>query len=579
MLQQLTVSGLGPHKDFTAQFNPTGRTVVTGPSESGKTSILEAITFCLWGRSWGGKFRPEAIHDGMTKAVVEMVLDSGRRIRRSVTRGRSQKRSITIGEETEEYSTEAKFLDALGDLGRNVDTLRVVLAPMEWVPMVGGNARPFRDLLTSILPDADVGGEVERLMVEAGQELKDGETELSEKEVMAKRLAARKARDEAQGRLDAADERLATLRANEPTLDEAEAVDPEVLEAATQWAEYDRKVGASDLRTAAEEALRRWSESRTALGDEPAWDEAFTGADQRLQQAQWAASQAMQVYQQAYGQYQTVATQLQQFQGIDPTICPTCRRPGWEAGQQYVQQLQTFQIQVQATFDDANTKYQASNQELQVASEFAAQAREATLKRASWRDQLKRLGDEPALPDVPDDAPARPQVPRPDPDLLTKAQATLRASATFEGAFSQWKADVETAKATVERESQRQADAAREFERFSALLDAVRAAPSGVAERQALALGDLGPVTLEFGDNPAVEVLIDKRPWWLASRGRQVVADMWLRAAIRRVLEREWIPLIVDNIQDVGGQPLPDIDGPVVLLQTTDGKGLSVRRK
>ncbi|MEO0600014.1 MAG: hypothetical protein AAF211_01180, partial [Myxococcota bacterium] len=154
-----------------------------------------------------------------------------------------------------------------------------------------------------------------------------------------------------------------------------------------------------------------------------------------------------------------------------------------------------------------------------------------------------------------------------------------RVSAAFEGAMAQWTANVEAAKASVEKETQRHADAAREYERFSALLDAVRAAPSTVAERQALALGDLGPVNLKFGDNPAVEVLIDNRPWWLASRGRQVVADMWLRAAIRRVLDMEWLLLVVDNIQDVGGQPLPDIEGPVMLLQTTDGKGLSVRRK
>ncbi len=579
MLQQLTVSGLGPHEDFTAQFNPTGRTVVTGPSESGKTSLLEAITFCLWGRSWGGKFRPEAIHDGMSKAVVEMVLDSGRCIRRSVTRSRSQKRTIKIGEELTEYATEAKFLEALDDLGRDIDTLRVVLAPMEWVPMVSGNARAFRDLLASILPDADVGSEVERLMAEAGQSLHDGDLDLTEKEVMSRRLASKKARDEAQGRLDAAEERLATLRASEPVLDGESAVDPEILEAATQWAEYDRKIGVSEARSAAEEALRRWQESRTALGEEPEWQEAYAQADQRLQQAQWAASQTMQVYQQAYGQYQTVATQIQQFQGIDPSICPTCRRPGWEAGATYVQQLHAFQSQVQTAFEDANAKYQAANQELQLATDFAAEARDATLRRSAWRDQLQRLGAEPVLPEVPDDAPERPEVARPDPDLLTKAQATLRASAAFEGARAQWASNVEAAKATVEKETQRHADAAREYERLSALLDAVRAAPSTVAERQALALGDLGPVTLQFGENPAVEVLIDGRPWWLASRGRQVVADMWLRAAIRRVLEMEWLLLVVDNIQDVGGQPLPDIDGPVLLLQTTDGKGLNVRRR
>jgi hypothetical protein len=89
-------------------------------------------------------------------------------------------------------------------------------------------------------------------------------------------------------------------------------------------------------------------------------------------------------------------------------------------------------------------------------------------------------------------------------------------------------------------------------------------------------LGDMGPVSLEFGENPAVVVLIDGRPWWLASRGRQVVGDAWLRAALRRAMNLPDLPLIVDNVQDVGGQPLPALPGPVVLLRTTDEPGIQV---
>ena len=77
-------------------------------------------------------------------------------------------------------------------------------------------------------------------------------------------------------------------------------------------------------------------------------------------------------------------------------------------------------------------------------------------------------------------------------------------------------------------------------------------------------------MSLHFGDNPAVEVRIDGRPWWLASRGRQVVADVWLRAALRRALGRDW-PLFVDNVQDVAGQPLPEPGGSTVWLRTADG--------
>src|SRR5688572_434228 len=138
MLQRMTISGLGPHREFSAEFNPSGRTLVSGPSESGKSFLLEAITFCLWGRTHGGKFPAEAIHEGMGKAAVEILLDSGRLIKRSVTAAAGQRRSITMGDDTQQYSSEAAFAAALGDLGNDVDVLRLVIVPFEWVKMVEG---------------------------------------------------------------------------------------------------------------------------------------------------------------------------------------------------------------------------------------------------------------------------------------------------------------------------------------------------------------------------------------------------------------------------------------------------------
>lgn len=103
-------------------------------------------------------------------------------------------------------------------------------------------------------------------------------------------------------------------------------------------------------------------------------------------------------------------------------------------------------------------------------------------------------------------------------------------------------------------------------------MDAVRKAPSAVAAKQAEALGDLGPVSLVWGDgdakSPAVDVWLDGRPWWLASTGRQIVGDVWLRAP--------WCPIFVDNRGCVGGQEIPDVGGPVVLLRTTDDADLGV---
>ena len=148
------------------------------------------------------------------------------------------------------------------------------------------------------------------------------------------------------------------------------------------------------------------------------------------------------------------------------------------------------------------------------------------------------------------------------------------------GAAQQRKKDLDEARAELDAAEGRYGEQCGEVDRLGALLDAVRAAPSAVAQRQAEALGDLGPVSLEFGENPAVSVLVDGRPWWLASRGRQVVADVWLRSAIRRALGLAYLPIVIDNVQDVGGQPVPHLDdGPTIVLKTTDGPSIQVVRK
>jgi hypothetical protein len=178
-----------------------------------------------------------------------------------------------------------------------------------------------------------------------------------------------------------------------------------------------------------------------------------------------------------------------------------------------------------------------------------------------------------------DGATSAPTEPRPTADEIARVRAAVEQASAARSLGERWLAQVAEAEAAVAAETAAFEKAEAEASRLDALLEAVRQAPSVVASRQAAALGELGPVTLEFGENPAVTVLVDGRPWWLASRGRQVVADAWLRSALRRALQTPWLPLFVDNVQDVGGQPLPDLQGPVIFLQTTDHKGISVRRR
>jgi hypothetical protein len=134
-------------------------------------------------------------------------------------------------------------------------------------------------------------------------------------------------------------------------------------------------------------------------------------------------------------------------------------------------------------------------------------------------------------------------------------------------------------KAAVDEEArvrQEHERATAEASRLDALVEAVRRAPSVLAARQVSALGDLGPVQILFpADGPAVEVLIDGRPWWTASSGRRVIGDLYLRAALRRAAKVTWFPIFVDNVQDFSGE-IPNVGGATVLLRTAPGDELRV---
>jgi hypothetical protein len=115
MFKRIAIAGLGPHADFAADLDPEGTTLLSGPSEAGKSFVLEALVFVLWGRSARGKFAPEAIRDGGTKASVELTLASGRILRRSVTRSRAMTRSVVAGGQKTSYDNEPGFVAAIPD--------------------------------------------------------------------------------------------------------------------------------------------------------------------------------------------------------------------------------------------------------------------------------------------------------------------------------------------------------------------------------------------------------------------------------------------------------------------------------
>jgi hypothetical protein len=570
MIQRISIGGLGPHEDTRLDLDPTGTTRISGPSESGKSFVLEAILFALCGRSSFGKLPADAIREGQARIVVNLELADGTKIRRGM--GASGKHSRAVDGTAQ--SSEKKFVDALGGLGRDPEALHVVIAPMVWQDMVTGNARAFRDLLSRVLPGGNVAAEVARRMLDAGFVASESETKMTEKHVMTMRRDARKDRDIASGRRQVAEERVAAILA---TTDPIPApVDPELLQRIAAWKAYDQLAASSGGQAVAAAAQTDWDARKSTLGPEPMPNPDHTHAADLARKAQQAIQAATQEYQGIQVNYQLVATQLQSASvSADPSVCPTCQRPGWEAGAQQAASLREQAVAFQTQGAAVQVRWQEASQQLQQAEAQLAEARKFKAQLSSWHQAHMALGERPKVPTAVD-TPEPPVESRPSATETAEAASSRNALASLEGARQQRARDLTAAQLAVQNENNSFQTFSAEADRLELLLEAVRGAPSSVAASQAQALGDLGPVTLEFGDNPAVRVLIDGRPWWLASRGRQVVGDAYLRAGLRRAIAMPQLPIVIDNVQDVGGQPLPTLAGPVVLLETTNGTKLEV---
>ena len=573
MIRFLTINNLGPHDHFYCEFDPHGVTRISGPSEIGKTTIIEALLFAFWGRSNAGKFRAEQIRDGADGALVEVELDTGEVIRRSITRARTQQRSIIADGSERRFSSEAKFAAALGPLGVDPELGSLILSPQGWIELIAANARAFRDVLTRVLPDGDLGGVVARLMQARGYDVAADEANASEKEVMALRRGFKKSLGQQEGRRDAALElidRLSVETPREPATEElAQAQD--VLSRAEQWRAFDAW---TERYQRSETQLEGWRAQFEALGTTPAYDfdqhAASATREQKAKQRHEVAASTL-----AFNEPRADAAQaeLRRFEEAGDA-CPVCAREGWSDARAALEQARTQATSAQQQLIDARAEAAQAQAEYASARDSLARAVEQAEAWRAWHASYAALGDTPALPALE----MAPQGARPNDsergwaaEALKAHQSELGARRQREETLAQSRLDVATHVAEIEHLSGCIA-------RSNALLDVVREAPSVQLQEQAEALGELGPVSLRFGDNPAVSVWIDERPWWLASQGRLVVADMWLRAALRRVSQVPASLLCVDNVTNVGGQPLADIGGPVVLLETTNGAEISVER-
>ena len=626
MLRTISVRCLGPHEALTLDLDPEGTTVVTGPSEVGKSFLMRAVCFALWGCDLDGKpLDVGAIREGHKKAEVTITLKTGTVITRTKTTGGSVTRALRKNGETTPYTTDTAFAAALGKAG-NPD-LRLAMVPgaelgRGWQALAAGNARALRDTLTAYLPPADLRGEVERIM-EEGDNLILLRDPIDEKGAKALRTEANRLHSEAMGAHRAACDRKTEAEAmTVPTVTpDLEAQAREVLALAAEWTEWTERTAhrqTSKERTAeATKALDEWRKRKAGIGEAPKDD----GLTRRRDDAANEENLAHQAYKAAESVTIEAEAALKAAEtDPDPEVteayavldrartarnaapkddtCPKCGRPGWEEAVDVRDEANRAFLAAEAALAEVLDASAIRRQKAEADTKGAATEAKAkeTALRAEWHAKedaakaaakactefcsqaaahtaaLRALGPEPTVPAVPMESP-KPEQPEPTPETIGDARSLLRRIDEAKGAAVAKEQAVRQAKAAMAKAEQAVVTAGREAARLDALVAAVRQAPSEVARRQAEALGDLGPVSLVFGDgtaqSPAVEVRIDGRAWDLASTGRQIVADAWFRAALRRIMGAPWLAVFVDRPQDVGGQPLPDVE-PAVILRTTD---------
>ncbi|MFT4622354.1 MAG: hypothetical protein ACI8PZ_001010 [Myxococcota bacterium] len=534
------------------------QTRLVGASESGKSALIEAVCFALLGRrSDGGRFPIEWIRQGHPAASVELAV-RGVAVRRTVDREGKVVRSV----DGAGISSEREFASRLGLPDPTL--LRVILAPLQWPALAAANARALRDLLGSLLPPGDPVAAVEARLVAAGFRLSEpAEARLPERVVSRLRRDARSGRDQAQGRADTLAERLDALG---PAQVASTPVDDGVLERQSVWEAYDRAEAergrAEARRVEAAARCEAWEARRVDLGEPPKAPDgqAIDTAQQAEAQARRSLDEAREAWRALQDRFHRAAAELTALESASAGTCPTCGAE-WDKARRALANARGVVEGLDLEKEELALRGRRTREAHELATTVLRDAREGALRRHGWERALRALGPRPQVPSTPE-PPAPPAVPRPSAADLGPAVAR--------GASLQRERDRVDTAARLTAARERLTAAQTECARLDVLLAAVREVPSELAAQQVAALGALGPVSLVFGDNPAVEVRIDGRPWWLASRGRQVVADLWLRAALRRVLGEDW-PLFVDNVQDVAGQSLPDPGGPAVWLRTADG--------
>lgn len=604
MIALITIAGLGSHVDTTLKIpDPMGHTDFAGHSEAGKTMIMHAVSMCLWGVASNGKpFPVEAIRDGSEKATMEIVTAKGAGFGRTISRKRSVSRTLSMGGAMEAFPSEEAFAARLGSLGAGALVDRPILAraivvPMQWIPMLDEQlGRPLRELILSVLPPQDVRPIIAQMMEAQGQELRatDPLGEAGAKKLLT---AANALVSETKGALGLAREAARSVAAPAQMQAFDATAARSTVKAGEVWTAYDAAMerhGEREAARSAQSAAREdWRRRRAELGDMPALDtEALRVLEGKIAAAARSLQTASRDHQEAERLVARLHTALESRRSEHARLaaagdaCPTCQRPGWEQAAVRLAESIAAGKSARIEYDqavaaeevarDVVVRANAAHEALQSQRETYQDAEQS---RGSWDRSIRMLGQEPQV-STPDPAPVAPTVPRPTAQAAAEALRLLREADGAEAARKAVERESERARAALERAERNADGAVAEQARVAALHDFAKRAPSELARRQEDAFGGLGPVSFRFPPRetkttPEVELLIDGRPWWLASDGRRVVADLHLRAWLRERAALMMLPIIVDRAQD-WSRDWPDVPGPVWYLSTTGDEGITV---
>jgi DNA polymerase III delta prime subunit len=267
MISKITLVGTGAQDRLVLDILKTQEPWdLVGPSESMKSMVMACVIWCITGKypsatsDKDGAFPLEILRADSKKGEVEITLDSGTRLYRSIDKGRGGKMVQTRRENRANpssrmidymYDNEDKWAAGLGGLGKNPELVRFIMSPA-WRKLnvlMAGNCRAFRDMLLLPTPASNpLRHYIDATLAKYGfSPLGDTDTE-DEKVAKANVTEAKKSAAAKKALVENAESRLAvktsdlqkltTTDIDDKGLKEANAI----IGAASAWKKYDTDI-------------------------------------------------------------------------------------------------------------------------------------------------------------------------------------------------------------------------------------------------------------------------------------------------------------------------------------------------